>query len=230
MDIKAAAAALTAVCVLLTGGCSVRKSGNKIKNADRPDSWSVEQRSVEDITPLKNEENVYITHDEENKDSIKLIQGVLSSEPVRDENDALDLIASYSKEMGYNDVYSEMKFAGSTDYGDRLDYRFDQYFEGKEIIEGYIVLTVDKRDGCKPIILDSRYSDMWEFDSKPKVSSAVAVKCAADKYKVAKNTVPELAIYYGPVLVWIVPVADEKVGTVYIDANNGNIIHRELSV
>ncbi len=230
MNRRAIAAAAVSVCVLLSGGCSAKKSGNKVKKAEKPTEWSVGQRSLDDVVTAPNEDNVYVKRDEEGDKAVRLIHGLLGDGPVNDENDALDLIASYSQEMGFTDVYSELKFTEAVDYGDRKDFRFDQYFGDKEIIGSYVELTVDKRDGNKPIIINSTYSDMWNFDSKPKVTSAVAVQCAGDRYKVAKGTKPELAIYCGPVLVWIVPVVNDKINTVYVDATNGNIIHRELSV
>lgn len=229
MDKRAVAAAVMSCCVLLSCGCSAKKKSNKAEKADRPVTWSVEQRSLDEITPLKGEENVFITRDEDGG-AVRLIQGVLGKEAIKDEKSALDFIASLSREMGFNDVYSEMRFGGTTDYSDRVDYRFDQYFEDMEIIGSYIELTVDKSDGYKPIIISSTYSDTWEFSIKPKVSSAAAVMCAADNYKVSKETAPKLAIYSGPILTWIVPVVDDKIAEVYINAENGNTFHRELKV
>jgi hypothetical protein len=228
MDKRAVAAALMSCCAIIACGCSVKKSSHKEKKDDRPTTWAVEQRSIEDVTPLKGEEDAFVTRDE--NDTVRLIQGVLGNEAVRDEKAALDFIASFSQEMGFNDVYSEMRFGGTNDYGDRLDYRFDQYYSDMEVIGSYIELTVDKSDGYKPIIINSTYSDTWDFSTKPRVSPAVAVKCAADNYKVSKDAVPKLAIYSGPVLTWIVPVKDDKIGEVYIDASNGNTFHRELKV
>ncbi|MBR5683013.1 MAG: hypothetical protein IKW96_07010 [Ruminococcus sp.] len=228
MDKRAVAAAVLSCCALLACGCSAKKSSHKEKKDDRPTTWAVEQRSIEEVTPLRGEEDAFVTRDE--NDTVRLIQGVLGNEPVKDEKSALDFIASFSQEMGFNDVYSEMRFSGTTDYGDRLDYRFDQYYSDMEVIGSYIELTVDKSDGYKPIIINSTYSDTWEFSTKPRVSPAVAVKCAADNYKVSKDAVPRLAIYSGPVLTWIVPVKDDKIGEVYIDASNGNTFHRELKV
>lgn len=228
MDKRAVAAALMSCCAIIACGCSVKKNSHKEKKDDRPTTWAVEQRSIEDVTPLKGEEDAFVTRDE--NDTVRLIQGVLGNEAVRDEKAALDFIASFSQEMGFNDVYSEMRFSGTNDYGDRLDYRFDQYYSDMEVIGSYIELTVDKFDGYKPIIINSTYSDTWDFSTKPRVSPAVAVKCAADNYKVSKDAVPKLAIYSGPVLTWIVPVKDDKIGEVYIDASNGNTFHRELKV
>ncbi|WP_295087968.1 hypothetical protein [Ruminococcus sp.] len=228
MDKRAIVAAVISCSVLLTCGCSVKKISHNEKKDNRPDTWAVEQRSIDEITPLKGEEDAFITRDE--NDTIRLIQGVLGNEPIKNEKAALDFIASFSQEMGFNDVYSEMRFSGINDYGDRLDYRFDQYYGDMEIIGSYIEITVDKSDGYKPIIIYSTYSDTWEFSTKPRVSPAVAVKCAADNYKVSKDAVPKLAIYSGPVLTWIVPVIDDKIGEVYIDASNGNTFHRELKI
>ena len=229
MDKRAVTAAVMSCCVLLSCGCSAKNKSNKAEKADRPATWTVEQISLDEITPLDGEENVFITRDEDSG-IVRLIQGVMGEGPIKDEKSALDFIASLSQEMGFNDVYSEMRFGGTTDYGDRVDYRFDQYFEDMEIIGSYIELTVDKSDGYKPIIISSTYSDTWEFSTKPKVSPAAAVMCAADNYKVTKDTVPKLAIYSGPVLTWIVPVIDDKIAEVYINAENGNTFHRELKV
>ena len=228
MDKRAIAAAVMSCCALWVCGCSVNKSSQKAKKDDKPNTWPVEQRSIDEITPLKGEEDVFITRDE--NDNVRLIQGVLGNEPIKDEKAALDFIASFSQEMSFNDVYSEMRFGGISEYSDRLDYRFDQYYGDMEIIDSYIEITVDKSDGYKPIIINSTYSDTWGFSTKPRVSSVVAVKCAADNYKVSKDAVPKLAIYSGPVLTWLVPVIDDKVGEVYIDANNGNTFHRELKI
>lgn len=228
MDKRAVAAAVMSCCVLLSCGCSAKKKTNKAEKADRPVTWTVEQISLDEITPLDGEENAFITRDDSG--TVRLIQGILGEEPIKDEKAALDFIASLSQEMGYNDVYSEMRFGGTTDYGDRLDYRFDQYFGDMDIIGSYIELTVDKSDGYKPIIISSTYSDTWEFSTVPKVDPAAAVRCAADNYKVAKDAVPKLAIYSGPVLTWIVPVIDDKIGEVYINAENGNTFHREMKV
>ncbi len=227
----AVAAAVTAAAVFLTCGCaSSKKNGKKKSLPERPTEWSVEQRSVDSVTPLKGESQVYIRYDEENRDIARLIQGVLSDSAVNSEQEALDLIASYSQEMGFGDVYSELRFTGTTDYGDRLDYRFDQYYSGMKVYDSYVELTVDKNLRNRPVIINSTYTDMWGFSTKPRVSSAAALKCAADNYKVPKGTVPELTIYSGPTLAWIVPVSNSRVSDVYIDANNGDTIHEDIAV
>ena len=227
----AVAAAVTAAAVFLTCGCASSKKNSKKKSyPERPTEWSVEQRSVEEVTPLSGEEKAFIKRDPENYDVVRIIQGVLGDSAVNSEKDALDLIASYSREMGFGDVYSELQFTGTTDYGDRLDYRFDQYYGGMQVYSSFVELTVDKNSGNRPIIINSTYTDMWGFSVKPRVSSAAALKCAADNYKVAKGTVPVLTIYSGPVLAWIVPVSDSRVSEVYIDANNGDTIHKDMKV
>ena len=97
--------ALTAAAVMLSG-CSGSKLSHKGSDVpDRPETWSVEQRTLEDITPMTGEERVYVTRDEET-DAVKIIQGVLSDDPINNEREALDLIASYSQVMGYIDVFS----------------------------------------------------------------------------------------------------------------------------
>ena len=173
---------------------------------------------------MSGEEQVYVTRDEET-DEVKIIQGVLSDDPVNNEREALDLIASYSQIMGYIDVYSELQYSGATEYNHKIDYRFDQYCDGMQA--GYVELMVDYDEGSRAVVLNSHYTDLWGFSTKPKVSEAEAVKCAADKYKTDKGAKPQLTIAEGPVLAWIVPVIDGDVTEVYIDANNGNII-REI--
>ncbi|HOA00175.1 PepSY domain-containing protein [Ruminococcus sp.] len=215
--------ALTAAAVMLSG-CSGSKLSHKGSDVpDRPETWSVEQRTLEDITPMTGEEQVYVTRDEET-DAVKIIQGVLSDDPINNEREALDLIASYSQVMGYIDVYSELQYSGVTEYSHKLDYRFDQYCDGMQA--GYVELMVDFDEGNRAVVLNSHYADLWGFDPKPKVSEAEAVKCAQDKYRTDKNAKAELTIADGPVLAWIVPVNDESVAEVYIDANNGDIIRR----
>ena len=91
---------------------------------------------------------------------------------------------------------------------------------------GYVELMVDFDEGNRAVVLNSHYADLWGFSTKPKVSEAEAVKCAQDKYRTDKNAKAELTIADGPVLAWIVPVNDESVAEVYIDANNGDIIRR----
>ncbi|MBR1430449.1 PepSY domain-containing protein [Ruminococcus sp.] len=219
-----AAAAVTAAAVMLSG-CSGDSHSHKGSGAaDRPESWAVEQRTLEDITPMSGEEQVYVTRDEET-DEVKIIQGVLSDDPVNNEREALDLIASYSQIMGYIDVYSELQYSGATEYNHKIDYRFDQYCDGMQA--GYVELMVDYDEGNRAVVLNSHYTDLWGFSTDPKVSETEAVKCAADKYKTDKGAKPQLTIAEGPVLAWIVPVIDGDVTEVYIDANNGNII-REI--
>ncbi len=220
-----AAAAVTAAAVMLSGCSGDSRSRKGSGAADRPESWAVEQRTLEDITPMSGEEQVYVTRDEET-DEVKIIQGVLSDDPVNNEREALDLIASYSQIMGYIDVYSELQYSGATEYNHKLNYRFDQYCDGMQA--GYVELMVDYDEGSRAVVLNSHYTDLWGFSTDPKVSEAEAVKCAADKYKTDKGAKPQLTIAEGPVLAWIVPVIDGDVTEVYIDANNGNII-REIN-
>jgi hypothetical protein len=218
-----AALALTAAAVMLSG-CSGSKLSHKSSDVpDRPETWSVEQRALEDITPIAGEEQVLVTRDEET-DAVKIIQGVLSDDPINNEREALDLIASYSQVMGYIDVYSELQYSGATEYGRKVDYRFDQFCDGMEA--GFVELMVDPDEGNRAVVLNSYYTDLWGFSTKPKVSEAEAVKCAGDKYRTDKGTKPELIIADGPVLAWKVPVNDEDVAEVYVDANNGDIIRR----
>ena len=125
MNKRAVAAALTAAAVLLTCGCANNKKSSKKKTVpERPTDWSVEQRSVEEVTPLKGEDMAFVKRDEGDNSIVRIIQGVLGASPVTNEQEALDLIASYSQEMGFGDVYSELKFAGTIEYGDMTDYRF----------------------------------------------------------------------------------------------------------
>ena len=219
-----AAAAVTAAAVMLSGCSGDSHSRKGSGAADRPESWAVEQRTLEDITPMSGEEQVYVTRDEET-DEVKIIQGVLSDDPVNNEREALDLIASYSQIMGYIDVYSELQYSGVTEYNHKLSYKFDQYCDG--MLAGYVELMVDYDEGSRAVVLNSHYTDLWGFSTKPKVSAAEAVKCAADKYRTDKGAEPELIITDGPVLTWAVPVDDGSVSEVYIDANNGDII-REI--
>ena len=204
-----AAAAVTAAAVMLSGCSGDSRSHKGSGAADRPESWAVEQRTLEDITPMSGEEQVYVTRDD-----------------MTFELEALDLIASYSQIMGYIDVYSELQYSGATEYNHKLNYRFDQYCDGMQA--GYVELMVDYDEGSRAVVLNSHYTDLWGFSTDPKVSEAEAVKCAADKYKTDKGAKPQLTIAEGPVLAWIVPVIDGDVTEVYIDANNGNII-REIN-
>lgn len=219
-----AAAAVTAAAVMLSGCSGNSRSRKGSGAAERPESWAVEQRTLEDITPMSGEAQVYVTRDEET-DEVKIIQGVLSDDPVNNEREALDLIASYSQIMGYIDVYSELQYSGVTEYNHKLSYKFDQYCDG--MLAGYVELMVDYDEGSRAVVLNSHYTDLWGFSTKPKVSAAEAVKCAADKYRTDKGAEPELIITDGPVLTWAVPVNDGSVSEVYIDANNGDII-REI--
>lgn len=219
-----AAAAVTAAAVMLSGCSGNSRSRKGSGAAERPESWAVEQRNLEDITPMSGEAQVYVTRDEET-DEVKIIQGVLSDDPVNNEREALDLIASYSQIMGYIDVYSELQYSGVTEYNHKLSYKFDQYCDG--MLAGYVELMVDYDEGSRAVVLNSHYTDLWGFSTKPKVSAAEAVKCAADKYRTDKGAEPELIITDGPVLTWAVPVNDGSVSEVYIDANNGDII-REI--
>lgn len=221
---KKAAAVIAAV--LIAGsmcGCSGNKNkkGGASGTEDRPATWSVQQRQLENVTPRDGEEQIFIKRDEEDEDKICLIQGILSEESVNDEKQALDLIASYSEVMGFNDVYSELKFTDTVEYDKNIEYRFDQYCG--DLKAGFVNLTVDTSVGNKAVVLNSGYEDTWGFSTKPKVSSKEAVKCAAVKYKVDKDSEPELTICSGPVLAWKVPV-DESGVYVYINAENGDIM------
>ncbi|MBO7472636.1 MAG: hypothetical protein J6U00_01305 [Ruminococcus sp.] len=231
MNKRAVATALTAAAVLLTCGCANNKKSNKKKTVpERPTEWSVEQRSVEEVTPLKGEDMAFVKRDEDDDSIVRIIQGVLGASPVTNEQEALDLIASYSQEMGFGDVYSELKFAGTIEYGDITDYRFEQYYDGLQVTGSFIELTVDESYRSLPVVINSTYTDMWGFSTKPRVSAEAALKCASDKYKVTKGTIPKLTIYTGPTLVWIVPVSNSKISDVYIDASNGNTIHEDMKV
>lgn len=225
---KRAAAAAIMAAVVLSCGCSAKKDSDSENAPEKPTSWSVEQRKVDDVTPLKGEEQVFIKRDDENDDIVQLIQGNLGDVAICDENDALELIASYSEEMGFNDVYSDLKFSGTTVYSNKTDYRFEQYYDGKKVLDSYVELTVDNIAGKKPIVLNSTYSDTWNFVTRPKVKTDDAVRCATDNYEVAKKVVPQLVILHGPVLAWKVPVKDSKVDAVYIDAKNGNTIRKDF--
>lgn len=223
----AIAVAAVIASAALTCGCSAKSVNSKSKKKDvpeKPTEWAVEQRSVEDITPLEGEENVFVKRDEENEDMLRLVQGVLADRIINNEYDALDLIAEYSKELGIVDAYSELKFSGTLTYSDMMSYKFDQYCNGVKVSGSGIDLTVDMLEGNSPEVLSSTYSDLWGFETKPRVSSDEAVKCAKDKYKTDKDAAPELMIICGSELVWRVPVKDEKIAEVYISAQNGDII------
>ncbi|SEH68008.1 hypothetical protein SAMN02910265_02079 [Ruminococcus flavefaciens] len=225
---KAAAAVISVLTAAAMCGCSGKSS--KSKRADekeRPTSWSVEQRTLDDVTPRDGETQIYVKHDEEDDDIIYLIQGILSPDPVNDKDEALDVIASYSEVMGFNDVYSELQFRGTIEYDTKVDYVFDQYCDNMKA--GSVELTVDHISGNKPEILISNYMDLWNFNTKPKVSEAEAIKCAEAKYKVDKGAKAELKILSGPVLAWCVPVTNENVCEVYIDAGNGDIVQETRS-
>ena len=226
MNIRKIAALAAAAAVALSCGCSGKKGRRRADVPERPTDWSVEQRSIDDITPNEGETQVFINRDEED-DTIRIIQGVLSPESINDENDALDLIASYSAELDYIDVYSELSFSGTMSYGDKVEYRFDQYCDGMKVLDSYVNLTVDHNIGNKAVVLENRYTDTWGFSTKPKVSVMEAVQCAGAKFKADKSVKPELVIFRGPVLAWKVAVKDSSVYEVYIDANNGDIIYEQ---
>ncbi len=220
-----AVAAITAVTVM-NCGCSAKKNGSS-KNKDipeKPAEWVVEQRKVEDITPLEGEAQIYVKRDAENEDMLRLVQGVLADRVINNEYEALDLIAEYSQELGIVDAYSELKYKDIITYGDKMNYRFEQYCDDIKVKDSFVEITVDTYEGNKPEILNSTYTDLWGFDTKPVVSSSAAVKCAKDKYKTEKNTVPELMVISGPQLAWRVPVKNDKIAEVYISAVNGDII------
>lgn len=211
--------------VLLAAGacsCSDKKSGKTAEHSDRPTAWTADQRSLDDVTPRNGEEMIFVKRDEED-DSVKLIQGVLSDSPINDENDALDLIASYSEVMGYVDVYSELRFSGAAEYGRNIDYRFDQYYKDVQVEQGFVEIMVDSSDGNKAVVLTSNYTDTWGMSVKPKVSSTEAVRCAEEKYKAVRGEAPKLTIYSGK-LAWRVTVDDENVYEVIIDAKNGEML------
>lgn len=227
---KKAAAAV--VAILMAGAiCSCSGKNSKSKRADekeRPTSWGIEQRTLDDVTPRDGETQVFVKRDEEDDDIIYIIQGILSSDPVNDKDDALDVIASYSEVMGFNDVYSELEFDKAIEYGRNKIYRFDQYCDGLK--GGSVELTVNYLSGNKAEVLKSDYMDLWGFNTKPKVSEAEAIKCAEAKGKVDKSEKPELKIYDGPTLVWDVPVNYSNVVAVYVDANNGDIIYEKEAI
>ena len=221
---KKAAAVIAAVLIAGTVcSCSGKsnKKGSASGSEDRPVTWSVQQRQLENVTPRDGEEQVFVKRDEEDEDKIYLIQGILSEDPVNDEKQALDLIASYSEVMGFNDVYSDLKFKDTVEYDKNIEYRFEQYCG--DLKAGFVNLTVDTSIGSKAVVINSGYADTWGFSTKPKVSSKEAVKCAAAKYNVDKDSEPELTICSGPVLAWKVPV-DKNGVYVYINAENGDIM------
>ncbi|SHM52430.1 PepSY domain-containing protein [Ruminococcus flavefaciens] len=221
---KAAIAAFSIIMAGMMFGCSGKSSKSRRADAkERPTSWSVEQRSLEDITPRDGETQVFIKRDEEDEDIIYLIQGTLSPDPVNNEEDALDVIASYSEVMGFDDVYSELRLRDTLTYDREIDYIFDQYCDNMRA--GKVELTVNILNGNKAEVLKNDYMDLWGFSTKPKVSEAEAIKCAEAKYTVKKGTKAELKIFEGPKLVWEVPVAHTYVTDVYVDANNGDIVH-----
>ncbi|WP_028516752.1 PepSY domain-containing protein [Ruminococcus flavefaciens] len=226
---KAAAAVISVLTAAAMCSCSGKGSkSNRADEKERPASWSVEQRTLDDVTPRSGETQVFVKRDEEGDDIIYIIQGILSPDPVNDKDDALDVIASYSEVMGFNDVYSELQFHSTIEYGSNVDYIFDQYCDNMKA--GSVELTVSRMDGNKAEVLSSDYMDLWGFNTKPKVSEAEAIKCAESKYKVKKGTKAELQILSGPVLAWFVPVSDDNVSEVYIDANNGDIVQVNRSV
>lgn len=225
---KAAAAVISVLTAAAMCGCSAK--GSKSKRADakeKPTSWAVEQRTLDDVTPRSGETQVFVKRDEEDDDIIYLIQGVLSPDSVNDKDEALDVIASYSEVMGFNDVYSELQFSKTIEYASKVDYVFDQYCDNLKA--GSVELTVDHISGNKPEILISNYMDLWDFNTKPKVSEAEAIKCAEARYKVDKGTKAELKILSGPLLAWCVPVTNDDVCEVYIDARNGDIVQKTRS-
>ena len=225
---KAAAAVISVLTAAAMCGCSAK--GSKSKRADakeKPTSWGIEQRTLDDVTPRSGETQVFVKRDEEDDDIIYLIQGELSSDPVNDKDEALDVIASYSEVMGFNDVYSELQFRSTIEYGSNVDYLFDQYCDNMKA--GSVELTVNRMNGNKAEVLVSDYMDLWDFNTKPKVSEAEAIKCAKAKYKVDKGTKAELKILSGPLLAWCVPVTNENVCEVYIDAGNGDIVKETRS-
>ena len=106
MDKRAVAAALMSCCAIIACGCSVKKNSHKEKKDDRPTTWAVEQRSIEDVTPLKGEEDAFVTRDE--NDTVRLIQGVLGNVAVRDEKAALDFISSFSQCLIAISLYNKL--------------------------------------------------------------------------------------------------------------------------
>ena len=221
---KAAAVVISVLTAAAMCGCSAK--GSKSKRADakeKPTSWAVEQRTLDDVTPRSGETQIFVKRDEEDDDIIYLIQGVLSPDSVNDKDEALDVIASYSEVMGFNDVYSELQFSKTIEYASKVDYVFDQYCDNLKA--GSVELTVNRRSGNKAEVLKSDYMDLWDFNTTPKVSEAEAIKCAEAKGKVRKDKKPELKIFVGPKRVWAVPVDYSYVIEVYVDANNGDIVH-----
>ena len=228
-----AVAAVTAATVL-TCGCSEKKSSKKSYSSDvpeKPTEWSVEQRNIEDILPLEGEEKTFIKYDEEDETVLRLVQGKLADEIVNNEDEALDIIASYSKEIGLVDAYTELVFKDKIKYGDEVCYRYEQYFNDVKVEDGMVELTVDMLTGNKPVILQSTYEDLWGFDTSSKLNASDAAKCAKEKYKLDKSASPELTIIVlqteeesEPELAWKVPVTDDDISDVYISAKNGDII------
>ncbi len=227
-----AVAAVTAAAVL-TCGCSEKKVSKKSYGEDvpeKPTEWTVDQLSTADILPLEGEEKPFIKYDEEDETVLRLVQGLLVDEIVNNENEALDIIAAYSKELGMVDVYSELVFRDKIKYGDEVCYRYDQYFNDIRVEDGIVELTVDMLTGNKPVILRSKYVDLWGFDTSSKLNASDASKCAKDKYKLDKSASPELTVIVPeteesePELAWKVPVKDDKVTAVYINAKNGDLI------
>lgn len=221
--IAIAAAAVMAASVL-TCGCSAKKSSKRKNVPEKPAEWAVAQRSVDDITPLEGETQVYVKRDEEDEDILRLVQGQLADRAVNNEYDALDIISEYSKELGIVDAQSELRYESSMTYSDKMCYKFEQYCDDIKVENSYVELTVDMLTGNKPEILNSTYTDTWGLETKPRVSAAEAVQCAKAKYKTDKDTKPELTITSGAELAWKVAVNDEKIGEVYINAENGDMI------
>ena len=102
MDKRAVTAAVMSCCVLLSCGCSAKNKSNKAEKADRPATWTVEQISLDEITPLDGEENVFITRDEDSgiglAACVRLHIDVFSSEqfPGAFDSDGLDFIDEFA--------------------------------------------------------------------------------------------------------------------------------------
>lgn len=129
------------------------------------------------------EEDIVITGYNSDETQVVSYMGKFSETPIKNQNDALQVIGEVEKELGLEDADSELEYLTTEDYDGSLNYVFQQIYKEHNVFGGRVSVsalengTVDSLEStvCATAVLN-------KLDMTPAISAKEAEKSAKEDY------------------------------------------------
>lgn len=129
------------------------------------------------------EEDIVITGYNSDETQVVSYMGKFSETPIKNQNDALQVIGEVEKELGLEDADSELEYLTTEDYDGSLNYVFQQIYKEHNVFGGRVSVsalengTVDSLEStvCATAVLN-------KLDMTPAISAKEAEKIAKEDY------------------------------------------------